>query len=428
MEMRLSRLESLPVELVEIIFFYDLNINLPRASPLLAAKLSSERIYRTLIILAFGYCDHKIKPSVASLQSAIVGCRWLTSERIRACSPELLQLVLRRYWFGNGITGTRLVPNTPVTPIETQAQQKEQTQTQAQQEEMMIRAIMEPSKGRGPIFLGTNKDQAFYLIAFKGDPYLPVVGIKIISRPFTQGIRTRLVCRPRILNIETFPEKWLRGGGGGFTDETINLLEIFRMSCTFDPNRNPPVTFSRKAIQRGIHVALAQKDAPALASLLKIDERFTRSYLEDRRRHLDDHDYTLSLFSPGLYPIEGIFTINQSYYSISPAHFRTAVRMGGCDPTLFQLLLRANAESVPIGDPEVTEWATNLSNPFGRWLLDFMHAQQRSPFRTQLARTDPFMNALFYYGSLNRSLNMGQRYFDEVMHGNDTIKCWGKIG
>ena len=50
---KLSNLESLPVELIEKIFLYSLNTNLPRASPHLAAALSSEQIYRLLILLAF---------------------------------------------------------------------------------------------------------------------------------------------------------------------------------------------------------------------------------------------------------------------------------------------------------------------------------------------------------------------------------------
>jgi hypothetical protein len=114
-EKQLSRLESLPIELIEMIFFYAPNLNLPRASSTLAAALSSEHTYRTLIIFAFGYfafeyCDREIDPSVARLQSAIVGCRWFTSQRIRACLPELLRLALRRNWFWM-VTSTKQVPN-----------------------------------------------------------------------------------------------------------------------------------------------------------------------------------------------------------------------------------------------------------------------------------------------------------------------------
>ena len=60
-----SRLESLPVELIEKIFLYSLNANLPRSAPLLAAAVSSERIYRALILLAF-WNDTASTPPVTS--------------------------------------------------------------------------------------------------------------------------------------------------------------------------------------------------------------------------------------------------------------------------------------------------------------------------------------------------------------------------
>ena len=50
---KLSALETLPTELLEKIFLYSLNVNYAHASPFLAAAVSSERIYRLLILLAF---------------------------------------------------------------------------------------------------------------------------------------------------------------------------------------------------------------------------------------------------------------------------------------------------------------------------------------------------------------------------------------
>lgn len=53
-----STLETLPVELLEKIFLYSLNVNLPRVLPNLATSLSSERVYRLLILLAFWDNDY----------------------------------------------------------------------------------------------------------------------------------------------------------------------------------------------------------------------------------------------------------------------------------------------------------------------------------------------------------------------------------
>lgn len=49
----LTHIESLPVELIQKIFLLSLNVNLPRASPYLAAALSNEGVYKVLILLAF---------------------------------------------------------------------------------------------------------------------------------------------------------------------------------------------------------------------------------------------------------------------------------------------------------------------------------------------------------------------------------------
>ena len=49
----LSALETLLSELLEKIFLYSITVNFVRASPFLAAAVSSERLYRLLILLAF---------------------------------------------------------------------------------------------------------------------------------------------------------------------------------------------------------------------------------------------------------------------------------------------------------------------------------------------------------------------------------------
>jgi len=50
----MSHLEKLPTELLETVFLYCLNINLPRSSPIIGAKLSSKLIYTRTLLSAFG--------------------------------------------------------------------------------------------------------------------------------------------------------------------------------------------------------------------------------------------------------------------------------------------------------------------------------------------------------------------------------------
>lgn len=152
----LSKLESIPAELVEKIFLYSLNVNLARASPYLAAAVSNERVYRLLILLAFW--DNDISPPHDSeryvirkdgnvisrslalyedsgahtcrksqlfdiahilrplghnftpltyegrkvLQSDIVWCRWCTIDRIRRQRPDLTRLLIAWWCFNPG--------------------------------------------------------------------------------------------------------------------------------------------------------------------------------------------------------------------------------------------------------------------------------------------------------------------------------------
>jgi hypothetical protein len=50
----MSPLEKLPTELLEKVFLYCMNLELPRSSPVIAGKLSSDVVYLHMITAAFG--------------------------------------------------------------------------------------------------------------------------------------------------------------------------------------------------------------------------------------------------------------------------------------------------------------------------------------------------------------------------------------
>jgi hypothetical protein len=50
----MSNLEKLPTELLVAIFFYSMNMDLPRSSPVIGGKLSNEVVYTRIVIAAFG--------------------------------------------------------------------------------------------------------------------------------------------------------------------------------------------------------------------------------------------------------------------------------------------------------------------------------------------------------------------------------------
>ena len=115
-----SRLESLPTELLEIIFFQCLNLNLPQASPALYHKLTSQHVKSQLLI---EICSSKtstrsvslleaIFPRLedqAELQTAVLQTKWMTLDFIRALVPSFLVATLVRElgarklrWMGDG--------------------------------------------------------------------------------------------------------------------------------------------------------------------------------------------------------------------------------------------------------------------------------------------------------------------------------------
>lgn len=111
-----SRLESLPVEIIQLIFLHSLEINLPRASPLLSRALSNPVLYTWLIRLVFssanpgsreGFFTPDFLPPPLDfwslswqqrqrLQTALLACRWCTLSLMRKCQREYVEHVIRR--------------------------------------------------------------------------------------------------------------------------------------------------------------------------------------------------------------------------------------------------------------------------------------------------------------------------------------------
>ncbi|GFF35930.1 hypothetical protein IFM61606_04084 [Aspergillus udagawae] len=376
----LSILETLPVELIEKIFLYSLNVNLPRASPSLAAAVSGERIYRVLILLAFwndsaagaedpdSAISRILRPldyvplqddDRQSLQTSILRCRWCTMPRLLKQLSDMTNLTIQRHWVNAGIE-----------------------MTEDQQESLDRFLAREDDTST---YEGADKDGNHYTLSIT-----PFVSVNIACQE-TDEQQTH-----KILSMKRFPEKLLLGAGGeGFNDEHAMYLEIIRLACGLNRSDHleTDVSVSRESLQQGVHIALVEHNTRALATLLKIDEYVFRSNAN---------------VAGGL------------PYSIPPEHFRTAVRVARHDPALFQTLLRASAESVPADDPEITEWAMDLGDSFGHWLLDLM---LRLPQQIETANENPAEGAVFYLGRANGQIELARRYLRDVLHV-DELPSW----
>ncbi|BCS17790.1 uncharacterized protein APUU_10618A [Aspergillus puulaauensis] len=398
---RLSRLESLPVELIEKIFLYSLNVNLPRCSQSISDAVSSERVYRALTLLALwddSYAQTSLMsqdpatpeigpstPEAAAaatseseilrllrpldysqllrserrhLQNNVLRCRWCTIERLLSYLPDLMRLTVQRHWLNAGLQMT----GDSLDNLRLLLAQKNDTYS----------------------FKGADKDENHYTLLIT-----PFVSITVTC------LETEQQTTHPIIGVLGIPDKLLSGTAVGFSDNHARFLEIVRMASGFNRSdvASTDISFSREAIQQGIHTALIEHHAAALATLLKIDEYTFRG--------------------------ENTSATQTLPYMILPEHFRTAVRVARDDPNIFQLLLRASAESLPADDSEITQWAMELDGSFGPWLLDFM---LQLPERIKAATNDPVNGSMFYLGGIATQLPIALRYLRDVldMEGLDT--------
>jgi hypothetical protein len=373
-KMTLSRLETMPVELIEKIFLSCLEINLPRASPALTAALSSERIYRILILLSFfddarawGRQDYATpsailkmfrpldyKPFSAeerkSLQIAVLDCRWCTLDRIRKQAPGLLYLTIQRRWFGWYDV------------------------VMEENDEAKLNKLIWEDPQQFPNFQG--KQNSLQLELQVQPPFaLNIDGLD------TMTVSEDISWRGRPVSVLYFPTKVLRGKP--WTDEKIFFLEFLSKAyghTEFDRS----TSFPFHAAQDGIRDAIVEQNPRALCHLLRLDELFSR--------------------------IENCRVQKRWFYQLPAEHFRTAVRHSGGNTEILKLLVRASAESIPCDDPEITAWATEAQDkpgdPFGKWLLDLMlvlPSVMKDSNSSDVADRPIHAPCLFMHGGLDQS-------------------------
>lgn len=396
---RLSKLESLPFELIETIFLFACNVNFARASPVLAGAISTERIYRALILLSFWDNDDAslaganavaasstaisqilrrlefAQPLSAeertALQSDILQCKWCTLSRITRHLPDLMRLVVHMRWLDAGVS------------------------MEEDQKASLLR-FLAGEEGNSRTFEGTRVDGARVTLSIDS-PF------SITTRSADTGQQDGPATETkthRVLSVKVFPEKILRLDKSGFSEDAITLLELFRIASGFDTvepsaEKIKDIWLSPNVLQQGIHFALVERSARALTVLLKIDEYVTRSAAQ---RNL----------------------LAAEPYALPAEHFRIAVRAAPRDPSMFQLLLRTSAESIPADDAEITQWAMECKGEFGDWLLDLM---VMLPELVEGARADPTRGPMFYMGRANERIEMIRRYLEQVLKVNE-LPSW----
>ncbi|KAJ6122044.1 hypothetical protein N7512_004509 [Penicillium capsulatum] len=392
----LSMLEALPVELIEQIFFYSLNLNLPRASPALAAALTSERIYGLLILLACWDDPPRGNPIGNAIARILAPWIMFRSSLTSAAVPNLMILTIHRQWINAG--------------VEMEPEERAALDKFMRREDDTVRVF----HGHGdPLrkfveLLGNEHPELLRISQAPGPRHYelhisPMTLIEIRSRDM------RTAATFPALNLIKFPEKLIRGRKNGFTADDVAYLEMLRMTSNkFTRPRNALLpstitTVDRVALHEGVATAIRTQNYNAMLSLLKIDEFCFRFNVANQGR--------------------GVF------YTIPSDHFITVTRVGRENPHLnhafFEALIRTSAESLPPNSQEIMAWSLDnvrlsqrnpstyneINGRFARWLSDFM---LRLPEQVGYAMEEPG-SQLFCCGQLDILDLEGCRYMDEVL-------------
>ncbi|KAI5288321.1 hypothetical protein KEM54_005305 [Ascosphaera aggregata] len=366
----LSRLELLPAELIEKIFFHCFEPAFALASPRFTHVLSSESVYRALMILAF--CDgdwevnggpwfgklcrisHQTDLDIRyeqreRLQMSILKCRWFTFERLRRAQTDILCSFVRTLWLS-------------------QIGEIESDQSSAVQAFLQQFGELEPHTWTTKHFQSAKRPGKWSRLRVEYGPRL---------RIFTD-YQTPQICFPG--ELKAMPESLL--SGSPWTKAKIRFLDslttFFQLPSRMDslnpsefieapgilPHKRPNV--SRDAITRGIQSAIIEGSTEALDILLK--------YFGETSFILDSAEVAQTFLNA--WPPTTNESLVNTYIPInmiSPDHFLTAARHRS-NSFVMKTLIKYGSESFPGNRPEIWQYATNLkrqNDAFGDVLLDY---------------------------------------------------------
>lgn len=435
---RLSIIEALPVELIEKIFLYSLEVNLPCASPIIAGTLSSERIYRILILLAF-WDDHSggpLSPALSRIlapidyncigpiseyarrtfQEKLFGFRWCTMDRLLKQVPTLMVMTIHRTWLDNGMK---------MEPSEEAALQTFMNREDDSVLEFTGKSPLLPyfAQMQAPwaVNLPMSNKPSSYVYKLRISPMSHIdITIQGLKGSFEPGLDTFIAPALSLLYV---PSYLLRGHATGFTAEDVAFLEMLRMTsksykhpgCRMEPWTVTEI--DRILLHKGVTKAIETKNYNAMISLLKLDE----------------HHF-------GHVPS---FHDEDELYIIPSEHFIHVTKVGRENPSLnmafFEALIRTSAESVPGTAPEILQWIVDgvqlaKRNPttfnvmignFAKWLSDFMLSLPSEPMLSPFDRDGFYPRQLFNCGELDLRHREGCIFAEEVLSPHrETLGNW----
>lgn len=372
----LSILERLPVELIEQIFFYALEVNLAKSSTFLSSILSTPPIHHALILFAFFDDDqsgpvekHFFRPAEyrciswedkLRIQSGIWTCEWCTLELIKSCMPELSRLKMIQVWKTESEREHLLLGQFNV----------EMSEPQVPNESIKLIAPLprfDDQTGMEEHFLArwdlnTGKEVDLYarpndVVGEQG--FLPRIRTWTSMADSKAQLYKTLGEAVSILATRVIPD-WLLESKE-WTQPRVELLKLLRQGLRFIQNPNI-LLISAEALFKGMQYAISERRTDVLRILLEL------------------HYGTMSLPRELVDQYEEENSQSFRRFARATAHplpidlFHLACEQEEKSSELLSLLIREGIDSIK-DDRALTAWAVRAKadgDPLGVWLLEHM--------------------------------------------------------
>lgn len=390
----LSAFERLPNEIIQHIFFDSLETNLALTSRTLNEDLTSEAVFRSLILLAFFpsqyWGDEWVEKNVflpaqyrhlddmerLELQRAIMSFRWCSLTRISRCLPILSRLVLR--------IQVRKEPSEPPPP----------SLSKLQHENLPVPSLPDPDDDEAlrEHYSALKTSSLYEAIRSRWGGSLaeqtgPDGTLPFILRPKLAWMghlsKKYGEFRP-VIGSMAIPDKLLRGAP--WTEDRLALLQLLRQGFRFTPGvvyKRPGsiVSVSATALFDGMASAIEEQHRHALLCLLDL-------YCGIINHPCWDHTGRFSIL-PGMdivrLQIDAHGRKAAGLWLLPSRLFHMAAEIGESSASFLALLIRASLTSIPKDDEVLTAWAlrqvaSGAGSKLGAWLLKYMEAPDHTRY------------------------------------------------
>ena len=355
----LSRIERLPTELVQQIFFDCLEVNMIKASTVLGKILSTESTYKLLILFAF-FDDDGVNPvetdnfkpvsyrrlpvqEKVRLQEAILSSPWCSLKRIQDCMPILTRLTMVQAWHEEHNTTKSLSSEKPPNWVKSKFPESNMPDLPPLDENPALEEYFQVHPR------STDKEGARDTGSVQYLPWIRPYSVRLsrsgrLSKS-CNDYKARLGPRqPSTLATRCIPDKLLTGQP--WTLEKMQFLKLVRQGFRH-LTRDLLLHISPAALFSGMADAINENEPAALAILLELhDAAFhikTQSSTGHHVKNNNPHNQRYTNSHAHLLPLS-LF-----HLAIKQPYIRAEL--------LLSLLIRGGLDSLPKDDAALTKWA-----------------------------------------------------------------------